>query len=187
MARRRVDTTQLALVAFPGAVPQLAFDPGHASDEAIGFDRPQYFTAVWIDAVDLAVAVLPDPQHAFGPGQPRIATFAGRGDRVQELTRLGVQLLDHAGGDLKQVPAIEGSAGVGRDRQAAPHLARHWLERLQVSAGRQPHQRAVERDTGHVVSVGKRPVFAHDLGFGHARLGSLAHGLLLPQRAGRDE
>src|SRR5260370_37148355 len=30
----RVDSADIALVAFPGAAPQLAVDPGHAGDEA---------------------------------------------------------------------------------------------------------------------------------------------------------
>src|SRR5262245_35462488 len=37
----RVDPAQLAFVAFPGAVPQLAVDPRHAGDESVGFDGAQ--------------------------------------------------------------------------------------------------------------------------------------------------
>src|SRR5512141_397199 len=36
-----VDTADLAAVVVPGAVPQLAVDPGHARDEAVGFDGAQ--------------------------------------------------------------------------------------------------------------------------------------------------
>ena len=39
LARFRIDPPQLALVVFPGAVPQLALDPGDAGDEAVGLDR----------------------------------------------------------------------------------------------------------------------------------------------------
>ena len=34
-----------------------------------------------IDLMDLALAILPDPERAFGPGQPGIAAAAGRRDR----------------------------------------------------------------------------------------------------------
>ena len=37
-----VDAADLALVAFPGAVPELAVDPGDAGDEAVRLDRAQH-------------------------------------------------------------------------------------------------------------------------------------------------
>src|SRR5688500_5601721 len=68
-AALRVDPAQIALVALPGAVPQLAVDPGHAGDEAVGLDGAQDRVGLGIDLVDLAIAVLPDPQAALGPGE----------------------------------------------------------------------------------------------------------------------
>src|ERR1700744_2735814 len=47
----RIDVAQLALVAFPGAVPQLAVDPGDARDEAVGLDRAQHGAGGGIDLV----------------------------------------------------------------------------------------------------------------------------------------
>ena len=76
-AALRVDAADVALVAFPGAVPQLAVDPGHAGDEAVGLDGAQDGAGLGIDLVDLAIAVLPDPQAALGPGEARVAA-AGR-------------------------------------------------------------------------------------------------------------
>jgi hypothetical protein len=34
--RSRIDAPQIALVAFPGGVPELAVDPGDAGDETVG-------------------------------------------------------------------------------------------------------------------------------------------------------
>src|SRR5262249_226727 len=52
-----VDAPDVAFVAFPGAVPQLAFDPGHAGDEAIGLDGAPDRASVRIDLVDFPIAV----------------------------------------------------------------------------------------------------------------------------------
>src|SRR5688572_334445 len=71
-AALRVEPAQLALVAFPGAVPQLALDPGHAGDEAVGFDAADDLPGRGVDLEDLAIAVLPDPQAALGPGEPGV-------------------------------------------------------------------------------------------------------------------
>ena len=38
LSRCRIDPPQIALVAFPGAVPELAVDPGDPGDDAVGLD-----------------------------------------------------------------------------------------------------------------------------------------------------
>src|SRR6516225_10763694 len=48
----RIDAPQVALVAFPGPVPHLAIDPGHAGDEAVGFDGAKDRSGLGIDLVD---------------------------------------------------------------------------------------------------------------------------------------
>src|SRR4051812_33457298 len=63
-AALRVDASQLAFFGLPGAVPELAVDPGHAGHEAVRLDAPDHRARGRIDLVDLAVAVLPDPQAA---------------------------------------------------------------------------------------------------------------------------
>ena len=39
LSRSRIDPPQIALVTFPGTVPELSVDPGDPGDEAVGFDR----------------------------------------------------------------------------------------------------------------------------------------------------
>src|SRR5262245_54307751 len=41
LTRARIDAPQLALVAFPGAVPEPAIDPGDPGDVAVGLDGAQ--------------------------------------------------------------------------------------------------------------------------------------------------
>jgi Protein of unknown function (DUF1826)/CobW/HypB/UreG, nucleotide-binding domain len=38
LSRSRIDSPQIALVTFPGAVPELAVDPGDPGDDAVGLD-----------------------------------------------------------------------------------------------------------------------------------------------------
>src|SRR5262245_63778202 len=72
-----IDSPHVALVTLPGPVPQLALDPRHAGDEAIGFDRAQNRARLRIDLVNLAAAIVSDPERALGPRQPRVAAAAG--------------------------------------------------------------------------------------------------------------
>src|SRR5688572_8376525 len=107
-----VDVAQLALVAFPGAVPQLAVDEAHAGHEAVRFDRAQHGARVRVDFQDLSVAILADPQRAFGPRETGVAPLAGRRDRREHGARLRIDLVDPRLGDLIEVRAVERSAGV---------------------------------------------------------------------------
>src|SRR5690606_27129709 len=67
-AALRVDAADVALLGLPGAVPELAVDPGDAGHETAAFDRAQDGAGRRVDLVDLAVAMLPDPQRSLGPG-----------------------------------------------------------------------------------------------------------------------
>src|SRR6516225_1358521 len=185
----RVDVAQLALVAFPGAVPQLAVDPGHARDEAVGGDGAQDGAGGRVDLVDAAVAVLADPQAALGPGQARVAAAARRGDRAQHAAAGGVDLGDALLGDLPEVLAVERGAGVARLLDAADRRAAGRVEGQQRRAGGGPDVVAVVGDAGHVLHALER-VLAHDLG-GAAGDAGLAggHGRILsapPWRVGMD-
>src|SRR5262245_11543066 len=53
LSRLRIDAPEIALVAFPGAVPQLAIDPGDAGDEAVGVDGAEDRSGLRVDLVDL--------------------------------------------------------------------------------------------------------------------------------------
>lgn len=78
-AALRIDAAQVALVAFPGAVPKFAIDPGDASDKALGFYGTQDDTGFRVDLMNLAIAILADPERAFRPGEAGVATAARRG------------------------------------------------------------------------------------------------------------
>ena len=73
LSRSRIDSPQFALVAFPGAVPELSVNPGDAGNEAIGLDGAKNRPGLGIDLIDLPVSILPDPERSFGPREPRVA------------------------------------------------------------------------------------------------------------------
>src|SRR5580765_1330473 len=103
----RIDPPQIALVTFPGAVPELSVGPGDPGDEALGLDRAKNRPCLGIDLIDLPGPILPHPERPFGPREPRTAA-AGRRDRGEDSAGLRVDLLDAILGELKQVLAIEG-------------------------------------------------------------------------------
>src|SRR5262245_15339398 len=104
LSRSRIDPPHIALVTFPGAVPEFAVDPGDPGHDAVGLDGAEYRPGLGIDLMDLPAAMLPHPERPFGPRQPRIAAAAGRRDRGEHAAGLRIDLLDAVLGDLKQVP-----------------------------------------------------------------------------------
>src|SRR5262249_12143624 len=111
-AGTRIDSPQIALVAFPRRMPQLAVNPGHAGDKAVRIDRAKNRAGFGIDLMDLPIAILPDPQRSFGPREPRISAASGRRDRGDHATGLRIDLLDSVLGELKQVLAVERGSGM---------------------------------------------------------------------------
>src|SRR5271169_237847 len=101
------DVADLALVAFPCAMPEFAVDPRHSRDEAVRLDRAQDRARLGVDLVDLPVAVLSDPEHALGPRQARVVTLAGRRKGRDHRSRRGVDLLNAIGGELIEVASVE--------------------------------------------------------------------------------
>jgi hypothetical protein len=81
LSRSRIDSPQLALVTFQGAVPELAVDPGDPGDEALGLDGAKNGPCLGIDLMDLPVPILPHRERPFGPRERRITAAAGCGDR----------------------------------------------------------------------------------------------------------
>ena len=173
-AARGIDAADLALVAFPGAVPQLAVDPGHAGDEAVRLDRADDGTRVGIDLVDLAVAVLPDPEAPLGPREARVAAVAGRGNRGDHVAARGIDLVDTRLGDLVEVLAVERGAGVAGAGERAHGLAARGIEGEQRGAGGDPHTPAIMGDAVDALCTGERTVLAHDLGGTCRCIGSFA-------------
>src|SRR6266436_2478675 len=72
LSRSRIDSPQIALVTFPGSVPELSVDPGDPGDEAVGLDRAKNRPCLGIDLMDLPVPILPHPERPFGPREPRV-------------------------------------------------------------------------------------------------------------------
>ena len=94
LSRSRIDPAQLALVAFPGAVPEFAVDPRYPGDETVRLDRAKNRTCLWIDLVDLSLPILPDPECSFRPRQPGVSAAAGCRNRVQDAAALRIDFLD---------------------------------------------------------------------------------------------
>src|SRR4029450_6034962 len=90
LSRFRIDSPHIALVTFPGAVPELSVDPGHAGDEAVGLDRAKNRACLGIDLMNLSVTILTDPQRSFGPRQTRVTAAAGRWNCAEDLAALRI-------------------------------------------------------------------------------------------------
>ena len=117
-----------------------------------------------IDLVDLAVAVLADPQAAFGPREARVAAGAGGRDRGHDVAGGRIDLVDARLGDLvevlpsKAVPASQAQSSV---RTTSP-LAGSMAISLAPVAAQTRRRRGSRR--GSVVGAGEGAVLAHDLG-----------------------
>src|SRR5499433_1171068 len=106
LSRSRIDSPQVALVTFPGAVPELSVDPGDPGDEAVGLDRAKNRPSLGIDLMDLPVSILPHPERPLGPREPRVTAAAGRRDRGKHTAGLRIDLLDAILGELPEVLAV---------------------------------------------------------------------------------
>ena len=67
LSRSRIDAPNIALVAFPRAVPHLSVDPCYSSDKAVRLDRSKYRARGGIDLMDLSLPIVANPQRPFGP------------------------------------------------------------------------------------------------------------------------
>src|SRR5208337_3496902 len=52
LSRSRIDSPHIALVTFPGTVPELAIDPGVPGDDAVGLDGAKNRPRLGIDLMD---------------------------------------------------------------------------------------------------------------------------------------
>ncbi len=138
LARSRIDTPHIALVTFPGAVPELSVDPRDAGDEAVGLDRAKDRPRLGIDLMDLPVPILPHPKRSFGPREPRVTAAARCRDRGEHTAGLWIDLLDAILGELKQVLAVEGRSCVRGDIDRAQRLPARGIEGVQLVSGSKP-------------------------------------------------
>src|SRR4051812_21189257 len=61
LARLRIDASHVALVGFPGAVPELPVHPRHAGDETVRLDGAKDRSSLRIDLMNLPIPMVPDP------------------------------------------------------------------------------------------------------------------------------
>lgn len=79
LSRFRIDSPQVALAIFPGAVPEFSVNPRDAGNEAVGFDGAKNRPCFGIDLMDLPASVLPHPECPFGPRESRVIAPPGAG------------------------------------------------------------------------------------------------------------
>ena len=130
-----------------------------------------------VDLVDLAVEVLPDPQAALGPGEARVAAVAGRRDRRHHRAGGRIDLVDARGGDLVQVRAVEGGAGIAGAIERARGLAAGGVEGDELRTGGGPHALAVVADAVDALGAVEGAVLANDLGAAYRGLRCRPGGL----------
>src|SRR5262249_6485263 len=162
LSRPRIDSPHIALVTFPGAVPELAVDPGDPGDDAVGFEGAKNRSGFGIDLMDLPSSVLPHPERSCAPREPRVTAAAGRRDRREHTACFRIDLLDAILGDLKQVLAVEGGSCMCGDIDRAHQLAGIRIDGVQFVPGREPHMLTVEGHTVHGVDTRKRSILAGD-------------------------
>src|SRR5262245_60096465 len=164
LSRSKIDSPQIALVTFPGAVPQLSVDPGNPGDEAIGLDRAKNRPGLGIDLIDLSVPILPHPERPFGPREPRVSAAAGRRDRGEHSAGFRVDLLDATRSELKQVLAVERRSCIRGDIDRAQRLPRRSIKGVQFVSNSEPDVLTVIRDSMHVVDTRKGSILTNDFG-----------------------
>src|SRR5262245_7874445 len=164
LSRSRIDSSQIALVTFPGAVPELAVDPGDPGDEAVGLDGAKNCPGLGIDLMDLPVPILPHPERPFGPREPRVAAAAGRGDRGEHPAGLRVDLLDAILGELIKVLAVEGRSCMPGDIDRAHRPSARRIKGVQLVSGRKPDVPAVMGDPMHLLDTRKGSILTDDFG-----------------------
>ena len=114
--------------------------------------------------MDLAVAILPDPERPFGPGKPGVAAATGRRDRGDNMAGLRIDLLDAILGELKQVLPVEGCSCMGGDVDRPFRIPARGIERVQPVAGRKPDVPAVIGDPTHAIDTWKGSILTDDFG-----------------------
>src|SRR6185312_957958 len=160
----RVDSPQLALVPFPRRMPELTLHPGHARDEAVGFDGAQDGARIGIDLMDPATPILSDPERSLRPCEPGISTPARCGDGGQHAAGLRVDLVDPVLGNLKEVLAVKGRSRMRRDIDRSQHRSALGVDGFQLLAVRDPNIAAVVGDSVDAGGALERSILFDDVG-----------------------
>ena len=93
----RIDPPHITLIAFPGAVPEVAVDPGDPGDKAVRLDGAKNRPRFRIDLMDFPVAILPHPERPFSPREPRVTAATRCRDRGEHTAGVRIDLLDVIG------------------------------------------------------------------------------------------
>jgi hypothetical protein len=132
LSTSRIDSPQITFIFFPGGVPELSIDPGHAGDEAVGLDGAKNRACLRIDLVDLPIPILPDPERPFGPRESGVTTTAGCGDGGEHTASVWINLLDAIFGNLKQVLAVKSCARMRGYVDRTPQLPARRVKSVQL-------------------------------------------------------
>ncbi len=82
--------------------------------------------------MNFSIAILPDPERPFGPGESRVTTTARRRNRGEHAATFRIDFLNAIFGDLEQVPAIESCSGMRGDVNRALRFAAGRIEGVSV-------------------------------------------------------
>ena len=159
----RIDTPQIAFVAFQSGVPELAIDPGDSRDKAVGLDGAKNRAGVGIDLMDLPIPILPHPERAFGPGESRTGAI-GRRNCAEHAAGVRIDLLDAVAGKLEQVATVESRSCMRGDIDRADLLPALGIKCVQLVSRREPDVLTVIGDPSDAFDAGKGTVFAKDFG-----------------------
>jgi hypothetical protein len=159
----RINSAKIAFVAFQGCVPELTFDPGDPSDEAIGLDGAKDCPRVRIDLTNLPAPVIPHPKWSFGPREPRVTAAPRRGDCAKHTATRWIDSLNAILGDLKEVLAVKGGSCVGSNIDRAHWVPAFWIKGIQFVSGCKPDVLTVIGDSIDAVGSRKGTVLTDDL------------------------
>src|SRR5580704_18641644 len=116
--------------------------------------------------MDLAVAILADPERSFGPGQAGVAAAAGRRNGGDHVSGLGINLVDAILGDLIEMLSVEGRSRMRRDIDRALQLAARGIDGVQLVSGSEPNILTIVGDAIDSLCTLEGPVLADDFGGG---------------------
>src|SRR3954468_18750858 len=163
MARLRVSWRTSLTAPQQARNPQSESIARNPYDEAVELHGPKYGSGVGVDLVDLAVAILSDPEGAFRPREPR-GTAGGRRDRGEHVPGLRIDFLDAILGDLKQVAAVVGRPRVRGDVNGAQLCSSCRIQGSQGVPGRKPDLLPVVGNAVHGLDPRKGTILTSDFG-----------------------